>query len=121
MTSPGPQRIYHIATRADWLAAERTGTYATSTAGRSLDDEGFIHASRREQVEGVFARYYAQADEPLVLLVIDPSRLLVEVREEMVGDDSYPHIHGPITITAVIDVRPLDQRGGTVPRRQAAR
>ena len=57
-------RIYHIATRADWLEATRTGTYRTSTAGRSLDEEGFIHASRREQVAGVFSRYYAKAGEP---------------------------------------------------------
>lgn len=106
-------RIYHIATRADWLEATRSGSYTTSTTGRSLADEGFIHASRREQVAGVFSRYYAKAGEPLVLLVIDPSHLPAEVREEEVGDETYPHIYGPITPTAVVDVRPLDKRGGT--------
>ncbi|PUA80325.1 DUF952 domain-containing protein [Nocardioides currus] len=107
------ERIFHIATRAEWLELRRTGTYTTSTAGRSLQDEGFIHASRREQVEGVFSRYYRDAGEPLVLLVIDPDRLESEVRVEPVGDDTYPHIYGPINRGAVVDALPLDRRGGT--------
>ena len=105
------QRIYHIATRADWLEAMRSGTYTTSTAGRTLEEEGFIHASRREQVEGVFSRYYAEAGEPLVLLVIEPARLDSEVRVEAVGGDTYPHIYGPIIPDAVVDVRPLETNG----------
>lgn len=103
-------RIYHIATRADWLQATKTGAYTTSTAGRTLEEEGFIHASRREQVDGVFSRYYASAEEPLVLLVIEPGLLMADVRVEVVGDDTYPHIYGPINPDAVIDVRPLDGR-----------
>lgn len=115
MTSPGAERIYHIATRADWLEATRTGTYTTSTAGRTLEEEGFIHASRREQVQGVFSRYYAKSREPLVLLAIEPGRLHSDLRVEAVGDDSYPHIYGPINREAVVDVSPLDRRGGTEP------
>lgn len=114
MTSPGAQRLYHIATRADWLQATKTGTYTTSTVGRTLDEEGFIHASRREQVQGVFDRYYARAGEPLVLLAIDPSRLESEVRVDAVGDDTYPHIYGPINRKAVVEVVPLDRHGRPV-------
>lgn len=106
-------RIFHIATRAEWLELKNGGAYTTSTAGRTLAEEGFIHASRREQVQGVFSRYYAKAGEPLVLLTIDPARLDVELRVEPVGDDTYPHIYGPINRAAVVDVQPLDKRGGT--------
>ncbi len=105
--------IFHIATRADWEAAKRSGVYTTSTRGRSLADEGFIHASRRRQVAGVFQRYYADAGEPLVLLRINPDRLQVEMRDEAVGDEMYPHIYGPIGYHAVVDVLPLNARGGT--------
>ena len=35
--------IYHIATAADWAQAQRDGQYATSTRGRTLAEEGFIH------------------------------------------------------------------------------
>jgi uncharacterized protein (DUF952 family) len=104
--------IFHIATVADWQAAQRDGAYTVSTRGRTLAEEGFIHAARRDQVRPVFDRYYAGAGEPLVLLVVDPDRLDAEVRVELVGDDSYPHVHGPIEVTAVVDVRPLDEAGG---------
>lgn len=106
------ERIFHIATAADWQRAMETGTYTTSTIGRSLDEEGFIHASRRDQVQGVFDRYYRDAGEHLVLLTIDPSRLAhAEVRVEPVGDDTFPHVYGPIDRGAVVDVTPLDRRG----------
>lgn len=108
-----PERIFHIATAADWRTALSTGTYTTSTVGRSLAEEGFIHASRREQVQGVFDRYYRGLGEDLVLLTIDPARLESEVRVDPVGSDTYPHVYGPINRTAVVDVVPLNRRGGT--------
>jgi uncharacterized protein (DUF952 family) len=102
------QPIFHIATHADWEAARRDGSYTTSTRGRTLAEEGFIHAARAEQVQPVLDRYYTDAGEPLVLLVIDPDRLGAEVRVEPVGDDTYPHVYGPIEPAAVVEVRPLD-------------
>jgi uncharacterized protein (DUF952 family) len=113
VTDPAPDRIFHIATAADWRRTLGTGTYTTSTVGRTLDEEGFIHASRRDQVQGVFDRYYTGLGEDLVLLTIDPARLSgAEVRVEAVGDDTYPHVYGPINRAAVIDVVPLNRSGG---------
>jgi hypothetical protein len=57
-----PERIFHIATQADWRTALDSGRYTTSTLGRSLAEEGFIHACRRNQVETVFDRFY-RADQ----------------------------------------------------------
>lgn len=113
MTEPAPHRIFHIATAADWRRTLETGSYTTSTVGRTLAEEGFIHASRRDQVQGVFDRYYAGLGQDLVLLTIDPARLESEVRVEAVGNDSYPHVYGPINRSAVVDVVPLDKKGGT--------
>lgn len=106
-----PARIFHIATHADWFDALEEGVYTTSTRGRTLAEEGFIHACRQDQVQGVFERFHRGAREPLVLLTIDPSRLDAQVREERVGDDVFPHIHGPLTPQAVVEVRPLDRHG----------
>lgn len=114
MTSSPPERIFHVATAADWRRTLETGTYTTSTVGRTLEEEGYIHASRRDQVQGVFDRYYGDLGEHLVLLTIDPARLTdAEVRVEAVGADTYPHVHGPINRSAVVDVAPLNRRGGT--------
>ena len=113
MTATPPERIFHIATAADWRRTLDTGTYTTSTVGRTLEEEGFIHASRRDQVQGVFDRYYRGLGEHLVLLTIDPTRLSdADVRFESVGDDTYPHVYGPINRSAVVDVSPLNRRGG---------
>lgn len=105
------QPIFHIATVADWEAARASGAYTTSTRGRTLAEEGFIHASRAEQVAPVFERYYADAGEPLVLLVVDPDLLGSEVRVEPVGDDTYPHVYGPIDPAAVVEVLALGADG----------
>jgi uncharacterized protein (DUF952 family) len=104
--------IFHIATAADWSSAQQSGAYATSTRGRTLEDEGFLHAARRDQVAGVFDRYYADAGEPLVLLTIDTDRLGVRWQEDPVGEDSFPHIYGALSPGAVTEVLPLDSTAG---------
>jgi uncharacterized protein (DUF952 family) len=104
-------RIYHLALERDWVAALAAGHYTVSTLGRSLAEEGFIHASREDQWRGVRARFYADVAEPLVLLVIDPERLEAEIRVEAVpdSDETFPHVYGPINVGAVVEVRSLGQ------------
>lgn len=104
-------RIFHIATAADWRAALDSGRYTTSTVGRTLAEEGFIHASRREQVPGVFERHYRDVREPLVLLTIDTERLEAAVREDAVGEETFPHVYGPIRPQDVVEAVPLGRHG----------
>jgi uncharacterized protein (DUF952 family) len=101
--------IYHIATRADWERARRDGEYTTSTAGRTLADEGFIHASRAAQVAGVANMFYRDSADDLVVLVIDTGLVRAPVRYEDVpgADAPFPHIYGPLNTDAVVGVRPL--------------
>jgi uncharacterized protein (DUF952 family) len=101
--------IYHVALARDWEAAQPAGEYAVSTVGRTLAEEGFIHASRADQWAGVRDRFYAGVGEPLILLVIDPDRLAAEVREEPVPglEETFPHIYGPIRVDAVLEVSAL--------------
>jgi glutathione S-transferase len=107
--APG-EHIFHIARVEDWQAAQRAGDYRVSTLGRSLVDEGFIHAARVGQVEGVRAAFYADPGLRLVLLEIDPARLDVDLRLEVPpgADEAFPHIYGPLSTDAVVDVRDLD-------------
>lgn len=101
------EELFHIATQADWDAAKKSGAYTTSTRGRTLAEEGFIHAASREQVMGVYQRYYADAGEPLVLLVIDPRKVEADIKLEKVGAERYPHVYGPIPAAAVRSVLPM--------------
>lgn len=102
--------IYHCATADDWAAAKSAGEYRISTRGRTLEDEGFLHASYADQVPGVLERFYADVTEPLLLLVIDQRRLGVPVIAESPGPGStelFPHIYGPLPVAAVTEVVPL--------------
>lgn len=103
--------IYHVALLREWEAAQRTGTYTTSTLGVSLEEEGFIHASREEQWAGVRERFYADVSEPLVLLVVDTALLGSPVVEEVPdgADEAFPHVYGPLETSAVVEVRTLER------------
>ncbi len=104
--------IFHIATAADWSAALASGAYTTSTRGRTLEQEGFVHAARAEQWRDVHARYYADVVEPLVLLEIDTDRLRSPVVEEPAlagGAETFPHVYGPIEPAAVLRAVPVPE------------
>ena len=101
--------LFHLADRGEWLAAEAAGEYRMSTWGVTLAEQGFIHCSQRHQVRGVAERYYADADD-LVLLVIDSGLVGSPVRYEAPPDgvEEYPHIYGALpadAVTAVVPVR----------------
>ncbi|MEU9018262.1 DUF952 domain-containing protein [Actinomadura sp. NPDC048394] len=112
MTDATQQTLLHIAERRHWESARDSGvSYTMSTLGRTLDEEGFVHCSSdMGQVDGVLGRFYgAVPRSDLVLLVIDVARLDAPVRRERVGDEVFPHVYGPIPVSAVIDVRSLPE------------
>ncbi|AKU16663.1 DUF952 domain-containing protein [Luteipulveratus mongoliensis] len=103
-------RIYHLAEPADWAAAQRSGAYRISTRGRSLEDEGFIHASDEHQWPVVRRSFYADVAGDLLLLEIDPDLLSHQVIREVGNPETgeeFPHIYGPITPGAVVAVRTI--------------
>jgi uncharacterized protein (DUF952 family) len=108
MPASSQDTLLHIAERTHWESARDAGvSYTMSTLGRTLDDEGFIHCSSdMAQLEGVLGRFYTGVrPEDLALLVIDVSRLEAPVRYEPAGDELFPHVYGPIPVSAVIEVR----------------
>ena len=105
-------RIFHVATATDWAAAQTSGAYTTSTLGVSLEEEGFIHASREDQWPGVLDRFYAGVSEPLVLLEIETDLLDVPWVEELPAPDAtetFPHLYGALAPAAVVSVTPVDR------------
>ena len=103
--------IYHLAQQSHWDQAQQSGSYRRSTVGRTLDDEGFIHASSAEQWPVVRKRFYAGVDEPLVLLEIDEQALAADVVREPGhpgSEEPFPHVYGPIDVNAVVATTRLD-------------
>jgi uncharacterized protein (DUF952 family) len=101
--------IYHLALVSDWEEAVVAGEYAISSLGVTLEQEGFIHASRADQWSAVKERFYGDVTEPMVLLVIDPARLTSPLVVEPVGNDEFPHIYGPLNLDAVVETRRLTE------------
>lgn len=96
--------IYHITTKNEWHSAPSDMPFQSA----SLESEGFIHCSTREQIPSVANRFYRGRTD-LVLLHIDESQLKVPLRFENFegGEEGYPHIYGPIPRAAIVVVVPF--------------
>lgn len=96
--------IFHITTEAEWKEAVKKGYYESS----SLKDEGFIHCSLEEQVEGVLNRYF-QGRQNLLRLEIETDRLTSPFYYEWSPSiaDTFPHIYGVINLDAVKNTQPI--------------
>lgn len=101
--------ILHLALAADWDAAHDAGEYRVSTLGRTLEQEGYIHAcTGMTQLHGVAARYYGGVTDPLVVLAVEETLLGSPVILETPpgATEQFPHIYGPIPVTAVVSATP---------------
>jgi uncharacterized protein (DUF952 family) len=93
--------VFHLVAPADWPAR---GEYRPA----SLGDQGFVHLSFADQVEGVANAIYRDAPD-LVVVELDPAALTAEVRvEDSYGEGvAYPHAYGAIPVAAAVAVHPL--------------
>lgn len=101
---PRPDLVYKICSSTAWEEALTVGAYAGSA-----DDlrDGFIHFSAAHQLPGTLARHFGgRAD--LVLLAVRAADLGDALRfEASRGGDMFPHLYGPLAVTAVQWQAPL--------------
>ena len=91
--------IAKVAKREEWETGKSTGHYTPPT----LETEGFIRCTPIEEAAGV-ANYHYPGRTDLLLLYIDTDRLKSELRfnHDPYEDVSWPMIHGPLNIDAVV-------------------
>jgi uncharacterized protein (DUF952 family) len=96
--------IYKICPEALWREAEAAGRFD----GAAIDlTDGFIHFSAADQVRETAARYFA-GQEDLLLMAVDPEALGEALRwEPSRGGALFPHLYGPLALSAVLSVEPL--------------
>jgi uncharacterized protein (DUF952 family) len=99
---PGTRQIVHLCRGAEWVSALEAGEYRAA----SLQEVGFIHCSRPEQILWV-ANHYFHGTDDLVLLWIDPQHVASEIRWELSDGQVFPHIYGPLNLEAVDTVGEL--------------
>ncbi len=94
--------VYHLIPRATWEQAP-PGPYRAA----SLASEGFIHLSNAAQVAATANRFYAQAED-LLLLHLDATQLTSPLRDEPAASgELFPHVYGPLDRAAITAVETL--------------
>ena len=96
--------IYHMCRAEEWERALPSGAYPGSSQDAA---DGFIHFSTAAQVVESAAKHRA-GQAGLVLLAVEAARLgPALVWEPSRGGRLFPHLYGPLPVTAVVRVSPL--------------
>ena len=99
-----PTTIYKICPAALWQDAERGGRFHRAPVDQH---DGFIHFSTAAQVAETAARHFAGA-AGLVLVAVDAGLLDATLKwEPSRGGDLFPHLYGPLPLSAVLWAVPL--------------
>ncbi len=99
--APQPKIAFKILTDAQWAQFEEEGIFH----GAPVDiADGYIHLSTDEQLQGTLDKHFA-GQSGLVIVAVDLDSLGYLVKWEVSrGDALFPHIYGPLPMTAVLRV-----------------
>jgi uncharacterized protein (DUF952 family) len=99
----------HLASEADWAAAQASGRYANESFRR----DGIVYCCLPSQLRLVVEAHFPRPDGWLVL-ELAPDHLDGEVRWIPFSDgrrtEIFPHLHGTFDVTAVQSAEPLASR-----------
>lgn len=105
---------YKILTREEWERLKGEGTFV----GAPVDlADGYIHLSAPDQVAETAAKHFAGRDG-LVLAEVDLIKLDGVKWEPSRGGQLFPHVYGPLPLSAVIRVQALRVTGAGVERNE---
>jgi uncharacterized protein (DUF952 family) len=96
--------VYKIVATEEWAKARSVGAFAGASVDRA---DGFIHFSTAEQAPETAAKWFADRGD-LTLAAIDADALGDALRwEPSRGGALFPHLYGPLPMSAVLWSRPL--------------
>ena len=96
--------VYKIVAAEEWTEAEAAGAFTGASVDRA---DGFIHFSTAEQAPETAAKWFAGRDD-LTLAAVAAEALGDALRwEPSRGGALFPHLYGPLSMSAVVWSRPL--------------
>ncbi len=96
--------IYHMCRADEWAAALETGSYPGSSQDQA---DGFIHFSTKEQVWTSAAKH-RRGQDGILLLAVRTADLGDALKwEPSRGGALFPHLYGPLPVSAAIEATPL--------------
>ena len=99
-------KVYKLLSTQEWRDAQAAGEFR----GSEIDlADGYVHFSTAEQVVETAARHFA-GQRGLSMLTVDADQLGDALRwEPSRGGDLFPHLYGPLLVSAVLAEVDLDE------------
>ena len=91
--------VYKIINHDELQKAKLSGTYSGSS--KDIED-GYIHFSGQDQVEGTLQKYY-KGQQNLILLKIKTLNLDHLVWEQASDGNFFPHLYSSLDLATVVD------------------
>ena len=91
--------IFKIIDVKEWQKVKQSETYLGSS--KDIED-GYIHFSGEEQVEGTLKKYYANQKD-LVLLKVKTLKLDHLIWEQASDGNMFPHLYSPLDLSNVVE------------------
>ena len=98
--APEPS-LLHVIPVSDWEALGEASHWRPP----SLAVEGFVHLCLPEQLAGVLERWFAGRSD-LLILELDSARLEAPLDWAELPHGTFPHLLGPLNLSAVTGCRP---------------
>ena len=90
--------IYKICTKSELLEARNKNQFIGSK--KDLED-GFIHFSGEEQVEGTLKKHYLNQKD-LILLKVDTLKLDHLIWEQASDGNMFPHLYSSLDLSSIV-------------------
>ena len=91
--------VYKICTKSEWEDVKNKGQLTGSK--KDLED-GYIHFSVEDQVEGTLKKFYCNQKD-LILLKIETLKLDHLIWEQASDGNMFPHLYSSLDISNVVD------------------
>ena len=91
--------IYKICTKLELQKSKDKGHFIGSQ--KDLED-GFIHFSGEEQIEGTLKKYYLNQKD-LILLKVDTLKLDHLIWEQASDGNMFPHLYSTLDLSNIVD------------------
>ena len=93
------KHIYKIIDKNEWQKVKDAGPYSGSK--KDIED-GYIHFSSEEQVEGTLKKYYSNQTN-LILLKVDTLKLDNLIWEQASDGNMFPHLYSSLDFSYVVE------------------
>ena len=90
--------VYKICTKLEWQNIKTKGQLIGSK--KDLED-GYIHFSGEDQVEGTLNKFYSNQKD-LILLKVDTLKLDYLIWEQASDGNMFPHLYSPLDLSNVV-------------------